>query len=183
MLRVISNAKTHNYGEWRVVDYRSFWIAPLTVDTRGSDFSLWAVGSPRPMTDMVDIADAIRHYHRHAPDRSLEIARTMARVIVAGSTKTLKAGDPVQVAIMPRVGAGQQYLTMPLGPIAEPLTEITSFELNSKEREGFIISNDLNGVVEGMAFRGGVVGPGDAYPIGPQKLSNHPLNPQTCPPV
>jgi hypothetical protein len=172
-LRVISNAATQNYREGRVGNY--FWNAPCTVDTRGADFSLWAVGSPPAMTDMVDIADAIRRYRKHAPDRALEIARTMARVIVARSKETPGVGDTVQVAIMPRVAAGRQYLTMPLGPIAEPLTEITSFEFNSKERDGFIISNDINGVVEGMAFRSGVVGPGEAYPIGPPEPFRPPV--------
>jgi hypothetical protein len=166
MLRVISNAKNQNYGEWRVGNY--FWNFPLTLDTKGSDFSLWAVGEPpQPVQRMLPITDAIRRYRNREPDRALEIARTMARVIVARSKERKGVGDTVQVAIMPRVAAGQQYITMPLGPIAEPLTEITSFEFNSKERDGFIISNDINGVVEGMAFRGGVVGPGEAYPIGP----------------
>jgi hypothetical protein len=51
--------------------------------------------------------------------------------------------------------------------MAEPSTEVTSFEFNPKERDGFIISNDINAVFEGMSFRSGVSGPYEAYPIGP----------------
>jgi hypothetical protein len=91
----------------------------------------------------------------------------MARVIVARSMQTPAVGDTVQVAIMPRSAAGQQYITMPLAPMAEPLTEITSFEFNSKERDGFIISNGINVVTNGFVIGGPVVGPYEAYPIGP----------------
>jgi hypothetical protein len=165
MLRVISNAATQNYGDGRVGNY--FWNEAFSFDTRSADFSLWAVGDPPPKSDMDNITDMIRRYRKHAPDRALEIARTMARVIVARSMQTPGVGDTVQVAILPRVAAGRQYMTVSLGPMVEPLTEVTSFEFNSKERDGFIISNDINAVFEGMSTRGGVVGPGEAYPIGP----------------
>jgi hypothetical protein len=109
----------------------------------------------------------IRRYRKHSPNRALEIARTMARVIVARSRQTPGVGDTVQVAIMPRVAAGRQNMAVGLSSMAEPLTEITCFEFDSKERDGFVISNDINAVFEGMAFRGGVSGPYEAYPIGP----------------
>jgi hypothetical protein len=135
-----------------------FWNEGYSFDTRGADFSLWAAGSPPPRTDMDNITDMIRRYRKHAPDPALEIARTMARIIVARSMQTPGVGDTVQVAILPRVAAGRQYVTVSLGPMVEPLTEITSFEFNSKERDGFIISNDINAVFEGMAFREELLG-------------------------
>jgi hypothetical protein len=170
VLRTISNAKSQKYGEKRVGDY--FWNFPLTLDTKGSDFSLWAVGDPpQPVERMLPITDAIRRYRNREPDRALEIARTMARVIVARSQERDGVGDTVQVAILPRsaAGPGQQSVTMPLALVEEPLGEVTSFEFNSKERDGFIISNGINIVTEGFAIGQPVVAPGEAYPIGPRE--------------
>ena len=58
-------------------------------------------------------------------------------------------------------------MAVSLGPMVEPLTEVTCFEFNSKQRDGFVLSNDINAVFDGMSFRSGVSGPYEAYPIGP----------------
>jgi hypothetical protein len=166
VLRTISNAKSQKYGEQGVGNY--FWNFPLTLDTKRPDFSLWIVGEvPQPVERLLPITDAIRRYRTRKPDRALEIARTMARVIVARSTERKGVGNTVQVAILPRSAAGQQRISMPLARMEEPLTAVTSFEFNSKERDGLIISNGINIVTDGFVIGQPVVGPYEAYPVGP----------------
>jgi hypothetical protein len=166
VLRTISNAKSQNYGEKRVGDF--FWNFPLTVDTKGSDFSLWAVGDvPQPVERLLPITDAIRRYRNREPDRALEIARTMARVIVARSKERRSVGDTVQVAILPRPAVGRQQLNMPLARVEEPLTTVASFEFNSKEHDGFTLINGINVITDTVAISRPVVGPYEAGPIGP----------------
>ena len=168
-LRVISNAIDGKYNQLRVTDHRGFYAHHPSVDVAGDGFRLWAIGDCPEKSKLEETAEALVEFRRRHPGHGKEIARQLARVIVARAKDSPGVGSTVQAAILPRAAFGQQSITMYAVIPPEPIEEILSFEFNSAVNdEGHVLVNGINLVVEGMEMIGGGAVWGSIDPIGPR---------------
>jgi hypothetical protein len=166
----LSNAKNDWYNQSEVDDYTRFWTRQLTVTLPTDGFRLWAIGSGPRKRKLLEAAERIRAYRKRYPDRWLEIANTLARIIVQRSTQTPVVGSTVQVSIMPRVAIGQQYTDMSVGPPPDPLIATTSVEFNPAVQDGITVIDGVNVVADGVQIFGSQFSSGplpDVQPFGP----------------
>jgi len=155
VLQTISNDKepsTIHPGRIAKDAYQMKLATPVIWQTRG-DFKFWAVGNTPDLSSVNATVDTLRRYRRRYPNNSLEVARTMARLIVQRSSELdgRGVGRSVQVAVMPRSALGHQWISA--GAFEEPLEGVTCIEFNPtrETRSGSPVHVGCNVVAEGMA--------------------------------
>jgi hypothetical protein len=125
---------------------------------------------------MHEAADAIKRYRNRHPNNSLEIARTLARIIVRRSheLKGRGVGTAVQVTVMPRAALGQEWISM--GLFQDPLDGVTSIEFNPRRRtaDGHPIFTGPNLVCDGMVLTSPAMAFGSFEEIGPREPFREP---------
>lgn len=112
----------------------NFKLVAPTVNPSRHAFRLWAIGQTPSMEQMRELDDAIARYVRRHPTHSREIARALARCIVARSEALGGAGvgQSVQVTVMPKRAVGVEGYAME--EFVEPLEGVAAIHFNPPVR-------------------------------------------------
>ncbi len=184
LLQVISNSDNAlrlRAGRART-DYDHFTQALPSVPVARDEFRLWAIGNVPGKSMLIEAADAITRYRKRHPGHSLEIASTLARVIVKRSDELggRGVGSSVHVTVMPRAALGSRVISP--GAFDDSVNLVSSIHYNPPLRTstGVPVLTGANLVTPELSMYGMAMALGSIEWIGPREPF---IEPSTSPGV